>query len=148
MAKEIVGVARRWFEEVWNQRRAETIDELLTPESVCHAEEGPIRGRDEFRERMYAPLLAAFPDIGVTIEDTLVEGSQVVVRWTASGTHAGNGLGIGPTGKVVSFRGITWLRILGGKLVEGWQHSNIPETIRTLVEQPAAPGTAPDRGGR
>jgi predicted ester cyclase len=137
MANEIVAVARRWFEEVWNQRRAETIDELLTPESVCHAEDGPITGLDEFRQRMYAPLLAAFPDIRVTIEDTLAEGSQAVVRWTATATHSGNGFGIGPTGKAVSFQGITWLRIVGGKLMEGWQQSNITETIRTLAEQTA-----------
>jgi steroid delta-isomerase-like uncharacterized protein len=135
MANEVVEVARRWFEEVWNQRRAETIDELLTPESVCHAEEGPIRGLDEFRQRMHAPLLGAFPDLRVTIENILDQGDQVVVRWTATGTHSGNGLGVVATGKAVSFRGITWLRIGGGKLREGWQHSNIPETIRTLVQQ-------------
>src|SRR5262245_57849104 len=28
MSLESTAVARRWFEEVWNQRRAETIDEL------------------------------------------------------------------------------------------------------------------------
>ena len=34
MAVENVALARRWFEEVWNQRRADTIDELLTDEAL------------------------------------------------------------------------------------------------------------------
>jgi steroid delta-isomerase-like uncharacterized protein len=129
---ENVSIARRWFEEVWNQRRAATIDELLTPASVCHGEEGPITGQDDFRERLHVPLLSALPDIRVVIEDTLVEGCQVVVRWTATGTHTGDGLGIPPSGRAVSFRGITWLRIENGKLMEGWQSSNLPETLRSL----------------
>ncbi len=36
MENENVLLALRWFEEVWNQRRTETIDELLTDESVSH----------------------------------------------------------------------------------------------------------------
>jgi hypothetical protein len=31
MAEAEVAVIKRWFEEVWNQRRAETIDALLAP---------------------------------------------------------------------------------------------------------------------
>lgn len=134
MPNDCVTVARRWFEEVWNQRRAETIDELLTAESVCYADDGPITGPHEFRERMYAPLLAAFPDVRVTIEGTLVEGTNVVVRWTATGTHTGNGLGFPPSGKPIVLRGITWLHIPGGKLMEGWQYSNMRDVIRGLAE--------------
>jgi hypothetical protein len=40
MANENALLARRWFEEVWNQRRTDTIDELLTEESVSHSELG------------------------------------------------------------------------------------------------------------
>ena len=42
MTDNNVGLVRRWFEEVWNQRREEVIDEMLTSESVCHANE--VRG--------------------------------------------------------------------------------------------------------
>jgi hypothetical protein len=53
-------------------------------------------------------------------------------------------VGAGPSGKTVEFRGITWLRILDGRLMEGWQHSNIPEVIRTLTELSAEPEAAYD----
>lgn len=74
MTQSVVELARRWFEEVWNERREATIEELLSPESVCFAESGPVIGHVQFREQMYAPLLAAFPDVRVAIDDILGVG--------------------------------------------------------------------------
>src|SRR4051794_16503305 len=92
MSNRNVVLARRWFEEVWNHRRADTIDELLTDESVCHTESGPLRGKQEFRERTHAVFLSAFPDLRMTVEGTVAEDDQVVVRWAATATHLGDGL--------------------------------------------------------
>jgi hypothetical protein len=74
MAVENVVLARRWFEEVWNQRRTDTIDELLTDESVSHTDSGPLRGKREFKERAHAVFLSAFPDLRMTVEGTVAEG--------------------------------------------------------------------------
>jgi predicted ester cyclase len=134
MTQNVVELARRWFEEVWNERREATIEDLLSPESVCFGESGPVIGHVQFREQMYAPLLAAFPDVRVAIDDILGVGDQAVVRWTATGTHTGTGLGSAPTGKPVTFQGITWIHARDGKLLQGWQSSNIAETIRSLAE--------------
>jgi steroid delta-isomerase-like uncharacterized protein len=128
-----VALVRRWFEEVWNRRRVETVDELLSKSSVCYAEDGPIRGVEEFKARMHTPFLAAFPDLRVAIEAALAQDDQVVVRWTASGTHWGEGLGCPASGQQADFRGITWVRIRDGQLVEGWQSSDIPEVVRQLA---------------
>jgi steroid delta-isomerase-like uncharacterized protein len=135
MSQDNIAVVRRWFDEVWNQRRADLIDELLAPESVCHADDGPLRGPAEFRERQYTPFLAAFPDLRVEVEATVAQGDQVVVRWTAAGRHAGDGLGFRATRDAVTFRGITWIRVRDGKLAEGWQHTNIPDVVRKLAER-------------
>lgn len=137
MSQENIAVVRRWFEEVWNQRRAETIAELLTEESVCYLDEGPIRGPAEFRERMHAPFLAAFPDLRVEVEDIIAQGDRVAVRWSATGTHAGEGLGCRPTHEKVTNRGITWICVRDGKLQEGWQSSSIREVVRELAEKAA-----------
>jgi steroid delta-isomerase-like uncharacterized protein len=134
MANENVGLARRWFEEVWNQRRAETIDELLTDESVCQSEAGPLRGGEEFKRRAHDVFLAAFPDLRIAVEGTVAEGDQVVVRWSAAGTHLGDALGFPATGRAVSFRGMTWIRYSGGKMVEGWDCWNQDGLIRSLRE--------------
>jgi predicted ester cyclase len=132
MSQGNIAVIRRWFEEVWNQGREETIGELLDGESVCYTDDGPIRGPDEFRERMYAPLHAAFPGLRVEIEAIVADGDVVVVRWGATGTHRGEGLGFAATHRDATFRGMTWVRIVDGTLREGWQCSNIPEVIRGL----------------
>src|SRR5262245_15213528 len=103
MTEVSVGVVRRWFHEVWALRKAETIDELLSEESTCYGEsEPPMRGAAEFKARQHAPFLAAFPDLSVQLDDVLGVGTQVVVRWSAVGTHTGDGLGFTPTGKSVT----------------------------------------------
>ncbi|WP_254513978.1 ester cyclase [Anatilimnocola floriformis] len=132
MSAENIAIARRWFEEVWNQRRAETIDELVTPDSLCYTDNGVIRGADEFRQQMYEPFLAAFPEIVIQVEDAIGQGDHVVVRWTAAAKHAGAGLGFASTGRDVQFRGLTWVQIRDGKFGVGWQSSNIPEVVRGL----------------
>lgn len=132
MSQDNIAIARRWFEDVWNQRNEPAIDELVTSESVCFADEGPIRGPAEFRARQYHPFLAAFPDLHITLDGIVAEGDQVVVRWTASGTHTGDGLGFGATGRKAVFQGMSWIKICDGKLTEGWQNSNIPAVLHGL----------------
>jgi predicted ester cyclase len=127
-------MAMRWFEEVWNRRCGEMIDEVLTEESVCFTDQGPVRGKDDFRQQMYLPLLQAFPDLHVQVEDIMTGGEDVVVRWTATGTHTGIGLPIAPTNKPASFSGISWIRVRDGKFHQGWQSSNIADVIRSLAE--------------
>lgn len=133
-SNEVVATAVRWFEEVWNQRRKETIDELLDESSVCHAEGGPIVGPEGFRQRMYTPFLAAIPDLFVTVEDAVAERTQAVVRWSASGTLCGPELGIRPARQAVALRGITWIHVRNGKLGEGWQYSNLGEVLASLAQ--------------
>jgi steroid delta-isomerase-like uncharacterized protein len=132
MAIENASLARRWFEEVWNLRRTETIDELLNDESVCHAESGILRGKQAFKERTHAVFLSAFSDLRMTVEATVAEGDEVAVRWAFTGTHDGDGLGLPPTGRKVSCRGVTWIRFTGGKMMEGWDCWNQGGLIESL----------------
>ncbi|WP_422928676.1 ester cyclase [Singulisphaera sp. PoT] len=128
-------VLERWFEEVWNQRRLDTIHELLTSESVCIVDDGPIKGPEEFRQRVFDPFLAAFPDLKVEVKGVISDGDQVAVRWEATGTHTGEMPGLKASQKPVEFRSITWSRVVDGKLAEGWQSSNIPEVFRSLNQE-------------
>ena len=135
MSQENIAVVKRWFDEVWNQRRSETIDELVTAESVCFTDAGPVRGPAEFRQKQFEPFVAAFPDLRVKVEAAIAEGDQVVVRWTAAATHTGDGLGMPATGRPVAFRGMTWVVVRDGKLGEGWQCSDLIEVTRTLADR-------------
>jgi steroid delta-isomerase-like uncharacterized protein len=134
MSHESVALLRRWFQEVWNERRAATIDELLHPQSVCRADDDILSGVADFKARMYEPFVAAFPDLRLEIDAILSDGDQAVVRWRATGTHTREGLGFPPSGRIGSFHGMTWVRIRDGKLIEGWQSSNISNVLRSLRE--------------
>lgn len=134
MASGNVGLALRWFEEVWNQRRTDTIDELLTDESVSYSESGPLRGKQQFKEQAHAVFLSAFPDLKITVEGAVAEGDEVVVRWSVRASHLGNGLGFPATGRAVSFRGMTWIRYRDGKMIEGWDCWNQAALIQSLRE--------------
>ena len=128
-----IALVCRFFDEVWNQRRDATIDELLTDESICHTDAGPIVGRDGFRQMQYIPLTTAFPDVHVDIDAAISQHDIGVVRWTACGTHSAEGLGFAATHQVSTFQGISWIRVAHGKLMEGWQSSNITNVIGSLL---------------
>jgi predicted ester cyclase len=90
-------VARRWFEEVWNDRSDDAIEELMAPESHGHVEGGDVRGPEGFRN-MRDMFFSALPDVRIEIEDILADGERVAVRWRAVGTHTGEGFGFRPRG--------------------------------------------------
>ncbi|WP_084760451.1 ester cyclase [Zavarzinella formosa] len=137
MAHENIGIVRRWFEEIWNQRKPEVIDELLVAESTCYSDEGPIVGPQEFKDKQYYPLIAAFPDMRVKVESVIGDGDQVAIRWSAVGTHTGDGLGFKETHSQVAFNGMSWIHVRNGKMMEGWQVSNITEAVRGLAAKAA-----------
>ena len=131
MSQENVAIAHRWFEEVWNQRRGEVVDELLLPTSIGHMESGDVRGGEEFKA-VRAQFLSALPDLRLVIEDTAADGENVVVRWSVHGTHAGEGLGVPPTDSPVDIHGITWMKVRDGYIVEGWDRWNLGGFIAHL----------------
>jgi steroid delta-isomerase-like uncharacterized protein len=62
----------------------------------------------------------AFPDGRFTVEDLLADGEKVVSRFTATGTHKNDFMGIPATGKAITVTGIDILQFADGKAVEHW----------------------------
>jgi len=131
MSNEPAIIARRWFEEVWNGRRDEAIDELMERDAVGHMEGGDVHGPEEFRNGR-AVFLAALPDMHITIEDILSQGDRAVVRWRVRATHTGELFGLAPTQRKVGVRGTSWFRIRDGKLAEGWDTWNLGGLLDSL----------------
>jgi predicted ester cyclase len=120
MATEEARIARRWFTEVWQERNASTIDELMDPAAIGHTSAGDITGPAEWKERVWDPLTTAFPKMSLDIEDIVSKDETAMVRWRATMVHTGPGLGLAPSGRTVVLAGLTWLTIRGGRIVEGW----------------------------
>jgi steroid delta-isomerase-like uncharacterized protein len=121
-ADENIQLMRRWFQEVWNEGRIQTVHELLHPDGIARGQRGAdaeIRGPEEF-VKFVGEIRGAFPDIKVNVEDVFGDGDKVVLRWSGVMTHTGDALGIAPTGRTVRSQGITIARIVDGKIVEGW----------------------------
>lgn len=119
MSEQNKTLVRRWFEQVWNKGRAESIDELLSERSVVHGLGADLRGPAGFKP-FHAAYRDAFPDLALQIEHMLADDDLVAVHWSATATHSGGGLGFAATGKRVSFSGMTLIRVEGNKLIEGW----------------------------
>jgi steroid delta-isomerase-like uncharacterized protein len=123
-AKENVALMRRWFEEVWNQGKVETVNELLAEDAVGVGQGEPgveIHGPSDFIPFVQR-IRGAFPDVKVTIEDAFGVRDKVVLRWSATMTHQGDHLGMPASGKPVRITGMTMVRIRDGKIVEGWDN--------------------------
>ena len=80
-----------------------------------------IHGPEHFKQFLRS-FLRGFSDIHVEIHDTIEQDDKVMARWTATLTHSGTFLGIPSSGKHVSVNGMSMQRIVGGKIVEGWDN--------------------------
>ena len=75
---------------IWNAHEIDRAVTFYAPEyeGVDVAQAAPQRGPDGIRQTM-TRYLQAFPDLQFLLEDTLVQGDQAALFWTAQGTHQG-----------------------------------------------------------
>ena len=138
--EENKALARRYIEELFNQKNLATIDELNTPDVVLHNASMTIQGREPYKQ-FVSMYNAAFPDLHFLVEDLIAEGDKVVTRYMAQGTQQGALMGIAPTGKQVSVTNILITRIANDKAVEQWLNFDALGMLQQLGVVPA-PGQA------
>ena len=132
-AADGVTLARRYFEEVWNQGKVEVLDELLTPEYVNHTPSvgNPPPGPNGLKPIVLA-MRRAFPDLHFTIEEVVATPNAIAIRTTMTGTHEGNLFGIAPTHRRVKVTQIQIERLRGGRIVEHWRVTDELTLMRQL----------------
>jgi|tagenome__1003787_1003787.scaffolds.fasta_scaffold20989078_8 steroid delta-isomerase-like uncharacterized protein len=138
MPMENKTVARRLYEEVWNERKLAVVDKLLSP---SHALQEPNASGSQIGPQAYKATVTRFltglPDLKFTIQDLISEGDKLVVSWVLSGTHQGEFYGIAPTNKKVSVEGITIHQIAKGKILESFASWDRLGMMRQLETVPA-----------
>jgi predicted ester cyclase len=67
-----------------------------------------------------AGFTEGFPDLQLTIEDTVAEGDLVAQRISFNGTHTGVFQGLPPTNRRVTFSGLELNRFEDGRVAEHW----------------------------
>ena len=118
-----IELMRRWFQEVWNEGRTQTVHELLASDAVARGQRGGnklMRGPEEFVQFVHE-IRGAFPDIRVHIEDVFGAEDKVALRWSGTMTHTGDTMGPA-TGRTVQIGGISIACFKDGKIAGGWDH--------------------------
>jgi steroid delta-isomerase-like uncharacterized protein len=127
---------QRFVEETINRKDLHAVDELVAKDFIEHVPfpgQGP--GRDGLRDAI-ATFLSAFPDIQWTTDEQVGEGEKVVSRFSWTGTHRGEFLGIPPTGKSVTVWGVVMDLVRDGVLSES---RIIMDTLGLLKQLGAIP---------
>ena len=110
----------RFNEEVFRGNLS-VVDELVAPDFVDHSvPPGMPNKGPEGVKNLLSYFLKAFSDIRVTYHDLLEKDDKVVGRYSMTGTHQGEFMGVGATKKNVSFDGIEIVRVKDGKFAERW----------------------------
>jgi predicted ester cyclase len=126
-----ISLVHRFFDEVWNQKREETIHELLTPDVVAHGLGEKPANLAEFIEA-WLWLLDTFTQFHVEVTEVIASGDFTAARLDVRGIHTGPGLGVPPTGKPVHFSAQTYNRWRAGQIAEGWNTIDMASVYRQI----------------
>jgi steroid delta-isomerase-like uncharacterized protein len=114
-------VARRLAERVFSHGDLDAFEEIFADDYVNH--NIPVPGvpgtKGGFRELVKATR-NAFPDLAVHVDDVVAEGDIVVFHDHVKATSTGEFFGVPPSGGVVEWTEIHWLRVAEGQIVEHW----------------------------
>jgi steroid delta-isomerase-like uncharacterized protein len=112
-------LARRFVQEIFNERKIEAAKNFVTPDIIYHGVLEEVRGLDEFKKWVDEDL-SAFPDLLVTVLDDFGEKDKVAMRWTAKGTQEKEFADLAASHKKFELEGAEILHFEAGKIKEAW----------------------------
>jgi len=119
--EENKAIFHRFVDEVMNQGKLSTIDELFAAGFVGHINLPPTPPMNRAGVKsLFSMYHSAFSGLQTTIEDLIAEDDKIVGFLVVRGTHTGNFMGIPATGKHIAFRTVDIFRIADKKIVEHW----------------------------
>jgi steroid delta-isomerase-like uncharacterized protein len=111
---------RRFDEEVVNQRKIDDIPKWFGPDFVDHVEIPGMPPGVEGVKARHATLFTAMPDLRISVDDVIAQGDIAAARFTITGTHTGEFMGMPASGKSVTVTGMDFMRFRDGLIVEHW----------------------------
>src|SRR6188472_2137989 len=124
-------IARRFVEEIFNERKTEAAKNFVTPDIIYHGMGEEVRGLEEFK-KWVAEDLSAFPDMKVTILDDFGEQNKIAIRWSLKATHEKDFAGFPATHKKFETQGVDICHFEGGKIKEAWTLSDMSVLAQSL----------------
>ena len=126
------------YEEVWNKRKIDLVEVLISP---SHSLQSPLVsgraiGPEVYKDQIHM-ITTAYPDLRFTIEEMIAEDEKVACYWTLSGTQHGDFQGIPHTGKKISIDGITIHHVTNGKIMDSYVSLDLWGMMQQLGVAPA-----------
>jgi steroid delta-isomerase-like uncharacterized protein len=134
-----IAVIKRFLEEVINQGRLEVADEIVEENFV---ELDPLPGQRQGREglkEVIAMLRSAFPDMHWVVDESIASDDKVVTRFTWTGTHRANFMGIPATDRHVKVKGVVIDRLSAGMMADSRILMDNVSMLQQLGVMPTAP---------
>jgi predicted ester cyclase len=136
--KKNEAVFQRLIEEGYNKGRLDVLNEIFAADFVEH-QAGIVPPTADGVKGSIAFLRAAFPDLTLSVEDSIASGDKTWARMIGRGTHQGPFMGAPPTGKSFQITVIDVCRFKNGRIVEHWgvaDQLSLMRQIGALVRPP------------
>lgn len=124
MSKEANIAAQVKFGEAVVSGKLEGLRDVVDAKALDH-DPGPGQGLGpEGFIHYFGELRRGFPDLNIAAEKLVADDDSVALAYTITGTHQGEFMGLAPTGRKITARGVQIARFENGKLVERWGSSD------------------------
>ena len=133
--EEHTEVYRRVIEEGFNKGNLDALDALFAPDFREH-QHGMVPPNLEGVKGAITYLRSVFPDLTLTIEDSVADGDTVWARITGRGTDSKGFMGRPPTGRSFAITVMDVCRFEHGKMIEHW---GVPDRFHQMEQLGALP---------
>lgn len=140
MTDQNTALADRFHMDIFQAGRLDVADEIVAPGFVIHAPGYPPEWTQgpEGTKQLAAAIIEGIPDRRIAHHETIAEGDLVMVRWSMTGTHGGELMGVPATGRPIDVTGFDLFRVENGKLAECWQNWDQLGLMQQIGAVPAA----------
>ena len=112
-------IVQEFLEETYNKGNMKNTDRFVTPDFVYHARGEDIEGIESYNEWVSSDR-SIFPDIKITIVDSIAESGKVASAFIVEGTQEKEFRGIPATHKKFETVGMNVFHFQDNKIKEGW----------------------------
>ncbi|MGE7020406.1 ester cyclase [Solibacillus cecembensis] len=117
-------IIRKFFEEVRSGKNPDYSDQLMSEQVLAHQiaseeEQTVLRTPKDYAEHV-REMIEAYGNYTLEIQELLVQGHKVYVRWKQVGTHVGVVDGYQPTGLPITQMTSAVYRVEDEKISEYW----------------------------
>ncbi|MCL4302014.1 MAG: ester cyclase [Anaerolineae bacterium] len=134
MSEKNEALIRHFYDEVFTvgKMNITAIDQHLAEDFVGHDLPSCLNGRAGYK-KFVGMLAASFSETTpLKTHEVISSGDKMAVRWSSTGRHTGEFMGIPATGQRITLKGIDIFRLAEGKIADLWQEIDILGILQQL----------------